>query len=203
MRTREIANRSLAQLVLRPAIFSFLLTTHFGAHAQDKPRKTQLGIFTGLAQANGFGINPQLGFVYERKFSKHSNLELGIRWMSSRSKSTGFSETADGRTYQYMRQSFDYFTMPVLYKFTSPIVNISAGPVLNLMTGKFETNESWRTMRQLDQPLNTLNVGAMFKVGKAFHFKDRFVLEPEAGVSTSAYFKRPIWETGVTLKYKL
>ena len=49
MRTREIANRSLAYFVLRPAIFSFLVITQFSVHAQDQPRKNLLGITTGLA----------------------------------------------------------------------------------------------------------------------------------------------------------
>lgn len=171
--------------------------------AQTGDHKTQIGIFTGIGWADGFSINPQLGFVYERKFSRHSSLEAGFRWLPSRMSSTGFTETSDGRVYNRTREAYNYYSMPVLYKFTSAVVNISAGPVLNLMTGKLETDESWRRIRSFEKPLNTLSLGAMFKAGKPIHFKGRFVLEPEAGVSKSAYFKKPILETNVILKYKL
>lgn len=173
-----------------------------GLRAQDDTRKAQWGIVTGLLHAGALGVNPQFGLVYERKFSRHSNLESGIRWMHSYSKSTGFTETGAGRVSHYSKEVHHYFSMPVLYKFSSPIINVSAGPVLSLMAGRFEANEPRRMPMSFEKPLNTPDVGALFKIGKAFHFKDRFVLEPEAGVFKSGYFKKPVWETSVTLKYK-
>ncbi|MCH5718106.1 hypothetical protein [Niabella hibiscisoli] len=163
----------------------------FKSEAQTENRKTQLGIFTGIAKADHLGISPQFGFVYERKFTRHSSLEMGMRWMRSYTKGTGFTETSSGRVSHYSREDYNYFSIPVLYKFTSSIVNVSAGPVLNLMTGKLETNESWRTLKSFEKPFNTLNVGAMFKIGKAIHFKDRFVLEPEAAFLKVAILRSP------------
>lgn len=95
MRTQPICNclhsrvkRWLAECLL----FSI---TPFESDAQTKHRKTQPGVFTGIAGMAGFGINPQLGFVYERKFSKHSSREAGVSWLFSRSRNTGFTETAN------------------------------------------------------------------------------------------------------------
>ncbi|WP_114790682.1 hypothetical protein U0035_19880 [Niabella yanshanensis] len=204
MRTQPILNRFPARVKRWLAAGLLFSAIPFELNAQTEVRKNQLGIFTGLGKmGGGLGVNPQLGLVYERKFTNHSSLELGARWMFAHFKSTGFTQTATGKAYHRTQESYDYFSMPVLYKFTSSIVNVSAGPVLNLMTGKFETNESWSTIRSFEKPFNTLNVGAMFKVGKAIHFKNRFVLEPEVGVSKSGYFKKPVWETNVILKYKL
>ena len=203
MRTQPILNRFPAGVKRWLAAGLLFSAIPFELNAQTELRKNQLGIFTGLGKTGGLGVNPQLGLVYERKFTNHSSLELGIRWMPSYFKGTGFTATADGKVYQYYRESYNYFSLPVLYKFTSSILNVSAGPVLNLMTGGLETNESWRTIRSFEKPFNTLNVGAIFKVGKAIYFKDRFVLEPEVGASKSGYFKKPVWETNVILKYRL
>ncbi len=203
MRTQPILNHLPASAKRWLAVGLIFSAVPFRSEAQTESRKTQLGIFTGIAKADLLGISPQLGFVYERKFTRHSSLEIGTRWLRSYTKGKGFTETSSGRISHYSREDYNYFSMPVLYKFTSSIINVSAGPVLNLMTGKLETNESWRTIKTFEKPFNTLDVGAMFKIGKAIHFKDRFVLEPEAGVSKSGYFKKPIWETSVTFKYKL
>lgn len=43
----------------------------------------------------------------------------------------------------------------------------------------------------------------MLKVGKSISIKDRFVLEPEVGVTNWGHFKKPVLEANLTFKYKL
>ena len=202
MRTREIANRSLAHFALRPAIFSFLVITQFSVHAQDQPRKSLLGVTTGLAWTEGWGLNPQFGISYERQFTRHSSIEASLRWMPSRSNIKG-SYPDNGNWIPYSgRQVYHYYSLPVLYKYRTSIVNISAGPVLNMMRGHTSaTSEQGSATHQMN--FRDVNLGAMLKVGKSINIKDRFVLEPEVGVTNWGHFKKPVLEANLTFKYKL
>ncbi len=202
MRTHEIANRSLTNFVLRPAIFSFLVITHFSIHAQDQPRKSLLGITTGLAWTEGWGINPQLGISYEHQFTRHSSVEASLRWMPSRSNIKGLYPD-NGKWIPYSaRQAYNYYSLPVLYKYRTSIVNISAGPVLNMMRGHTSgTSEQGSATHQLN--FRDVNLGAMLKVGKSINIKDRLVLEPEIGVTNWGHFRKPVLEANLTFKYKL
>ncbi len=202
MRTREIANRSLTHFVLQPAIFSFLVITYFSAHAQDQPRKSLLGITTGLAWTEGWGLNPQLGISYEYQFTRHSSIEASLRWMPSRSSITGVYPDNNNWIPYSSRQVYNYYSLPVLYKYRTSIVNISAGPVLNMMRGHTKaTSEQGSATHKLN--FSNINVGAMLKIGKSIYIKDRFVMEPEIGVSQGGHFTNPVVEANLTLKYKL
>ncbi|WP_300597291.1 hypothetical protein [Niabella sp.] len=174
----------------------------FDADAQTDNRKHMAGIITGGHWMTGLGLGPQVGLEYERKFTKHSSLETAVRWSFYRMKSHGFMMSDGEKVNFWSRERYNYYSMPVLYKYTSRIVNLAGGPLLNIMTGKMESNQSYDRVKGFAKPFNTLDVGYQFKVGKAIRFKDQFVLEPEVGMYKSGYSKKHQLESNIALKYR-
>ncbi|MBZ4190506.1 hypothetical protein [Niabella beijingensis] len=175
----------------------FLSSISFTAGAQTIPRKQLVGISTGMQWTEGRGIRPAVTLSYEWKFTPHSSIETGLKY-------TNYSQIryyAPNAPYGITSGGKDhYFTLPVLYKYSSRIVNIAAGPTLNLMTGR-SFPEGW-TPRPYQKEPRKLAIGYQFKVSKTFDLTERLVLEPEVSVFGSEYFKKPQGEVGVGFKYR-
>ncbi len=202
MRTQPIFNRFPTRANRWLAASLFFAAISFKSEAQTEPRKIQLGIITGLGRANGLGVNPQFGVVYEYQFTRHSSIEASFRWMPSRSNLTGYYPDNNNWIHYNARQRYNYYSLPVLYKYRTSIVNISAGPVINMMRGHTSaTSEQGSATHKMN--FRNVNLGAMLKVGKSIDIKDRFVLEPEIGVTNWGHFKKPVPEANLTFKYKL
>jgi len=175
----------------------FLSAIRLTADAQTEPRKHLAGISTGVQWADGWGIRPAVSLNYEWKFTPHSSIETGLKY-TSYPKVHYYDVTAE-----YWRTSngrHHYFTVPVLYKYSSRIVNIAAGPTLSLMTGTFPPESQGQ--KAFGKALRKPALGYQFKVSKTINLTERLVLEPEVSVFGSEYFKRPQGEVGVGLKYR-
>ncbi|MGJ7032190.1 hypothetical protein [Niabella hirudinis] len=175
----------------------FFSAVCFTADAQTGPRKHLAGISTGVQWADGWGIRPAVTLSYEWKFTPHSSIETGLKYTNYPGgqyydPASEHWRTTNGR--------YHYFTLPVLYKYSSPIVNIAAGPTISLMTGTFPP-EGWG-QKAFGKGLRKPALGYQFKLSKTIRLTERLVLEPEVSVFGSEYFKRPQAEAGVGFKYR-
>ncbi|HMR84312.1 MAG TPA: hypothetical protein PKE30_14315 [Niabella sp.] len=190
MRSLFNVNRLCKKQTVYATSLLFCTTVTFTAYAQDEPKKNLIGVGTAVQWASGRGLAPVFGMSYERKFTLRSSFETGLKFTPFRLP--GYQGVNSGKTY-------NVWTVPLLYKYNAGFVNIAAGPTLNMVTGTYQPNPMFGSFRK---EKGTLALGYMIKVSKAFDLTDRLVLEPEAIISGSQYFKRPQGEINVGLKYR-
>lgn len=165
------------------AAISVLLLTGSEAAAQNKstapdaPFKTQyiLGInympewqlnnpqMDGGSSGGGFASN--FGLSFEARFTRHSGLETGFYCRNVKFP----AGTADfPLSYPYPGWHERYFSIPVLYKFYSRIVNVGAGITCDFM---FDNPHDSRYDRN--------RVGILLKISKDIRLYKGLFLEPE------------------------
>lgn len=167
------------------AICVFLLTGS-GAAAQNKstapdaPFKTQyiLGInympewqisntpaegpFTGCGFASNFGL------LFEARFTRHSGLETGFYCRNVKFPAHKSSHEPWEPSITYPATYQRYFSIPVLYKFYSRIMNVGAGVTYDFM---------FENPRESQYDKN--RVGILLKISKDIRLYKEFFLEPE------------------------
>lgn len=183
----------------------FISSIAFNAEAQTEPfRKNLIGVGGGTQWREGLGIQPVFNVNYERKLTLHSSIETGFRF-SNTSRMGGYNYTTGKYVYSKDGSRVNYFTLPVLYKYSSNIVNIAAGPTLTLSNRHISDNEAPYWGLEKGKTVNKVLVGYEFKVGKTINLTDRLVLEPEVAVYGNREYKKfqtPTISTGVGIKYR-
>lgn len=149
------------------------------APAEDNPFKTQyiLGVnympewqlnnpqLDGGSSGGGFASN--FGLSFEVRFTPHSGLETGFYCRNVKFPAhTSHEPWEPSITYPATYQR--YFSIPVLYKFYSRIVNVGAGITCDFM---FDNPDDSRHDRN--------RVGILLKVSKDIRLYKGLFLEPE------------------------
>lgn len=171
------------------AICVFLLTGSEAAAqnkstAPDIPFKTQyiLGInympewqisntpaegpFTGCGFTSNFGLS------FEARFTRHSGIETGFYYRNV--KFPGGTVNIYPDPYRYPATYQRYFSIPVLYKFHSRIVNVGAG-----VTYDFMFDHTLTRLNNEGDELDKHRIGVMIKVSKDIKLYKGLFLEPE------------------------
>lgn len=171
-----------------------LLTSVNTLNAQNK---TYLGIdFTNDVVNDGEYLRPGVGLNIARTIGKHSGIEAGVYYRS-------YLESAffrlDGHYYDVdIREN--HLSIPVLYKFSSRIVNLSAGPSFEVFLGwkqKSFTAEVEVDNYEIDPEYN---LGVMFKLGKDLRLSEKLVFEPELRFNPIFGLERVYLGLGLKLK---
>ena len=122
---------TISKLTLKvslPVFIAFLVFIMSAGSVQAQ-QKNLIGVETSLFYFKGMGLNPLAGFSYERKFTDHSSIVTGLHHYSYKA---GFNFKT-GEVNNWKR--YHYLSLPILYKYSSNIVNISAGPTINFFAG--------------------------------------------------------------------
>lgn len=144
----------------------------------QEERKDLVGLLFA-SEIKEYSVNPELGFFWERKFTGRSGLETGIFYRTTTENlflmvpvpgSGSYSESAT--------VSYGYFTIPVLYRFSTRFVALSLGPNLDVFSNWNQLNSGLITIESLKiSPM--VNLGMLFKIGKEIPLKGTLILEPE------------------------
>lgn len=160
------------------------------ATAQTEQKKHLAGVSTALQWASGYGTGPVFGLSYEYRFTTHSSFETGIRYRGYDLQSGYLGRRSS---------TYHFFSLPLLYKYSSNVINVAAGPTLNLLNDK---NGKDALFSPLQKRIGQVALGYQFKVGKTINLTERLVLEPEVSVLGDQYFKKPKAEVNVGFKYR-
>lgn len=167
--------------------------TSLAAGAQKENRA---GIdLTGEDTGGGFAAG--LGLTFERKLSRHSGFETGLFYRTIR---RDFYVIIQNNFYSYSIAE-RYLSLPILYKFYSPVVNVSIGPTVDFFIGWKEKNR--RDETHVDTYTATSAFfGGMLKVSKEINLSDKLILEPELRLNP-VINNNNIYGGGIAVKYRL
>ena len=177
------------KIILIIAVTLFSVT----ANAQ---KENKVGIdLTGENTGGGFAAG--LGATFERKLTRHSGFETGVFYRTIR---RDFYVILQNNFYSYSVAE-RYLSIPFLYKFYSPVVNVSVGPTVDFFIGWKEKNRRDETHVDTYSATSAF-FGGMLKVSKEINLSDKLILEPEVRLNP-VINNNNIYGGGIALKYKL
>jgi hypothetical protein len=146
-----------------------------------------------LEDANdNLSIRPGGGIFLDHRFTRKSGIETGVFYRTFRTSGalmTSEPPLGGDPIFLPFQVRESYLTVPILYKFHSRIVNISAGPTLDFFVGwndKTTTPDVGVTNFSVDP---SFSFGGMLKISKAIKLSDVFYLEPDVRIN-------PIFSSG-------
>lgn len=158
--------------------------------------KTYLGIDFVNEVADKDHLRPGVGLNIARTFGKHSGIEAGAYY---RTYIQSLSFSMAGHYFDAdIRES--HLSIPVLYKFSSRIVNVSAGPTFEVFLG-WKDKSSPDEVEIDDYDIDPdYNLGVMFKLGKDLKLSEKLVFEPELRLNPIFSLERVYIGLGLKLK---
>lgn len=150
------------------------------------------------AEVTNGQTNAGIGAVVEYNITKHSGMESGI-----------YYRTFPMHYYLYTSQDYflvtiaeRYLSVPILYKFSSRIINVSAGPTFDFFLGwKQKNSKSVIDINEYNIP--SFNLGVMLKLSKNIRLTDLVTLEPEIRLNSILSAGRGYAGIGIAGKYLL
>lgn len=177
----------------------FLAFTSLPALAQ----KAQYFGFNTTLETSSSHFQPSLGVIYEQRITKRSGIETGVFY---RNYIHNIIITITDQTNWYssnIRLSERYFSIPVLYKFHTSWVNISAGPSFEFYLG-WKQKSANADINLTDYSGNpAFNIGLLTKISRSIRLNEQFNLEPEVRFNPILTNDRGYLGFGLAAKYKL
>jgi len=182
-------------LIIVSVLFSSVL------HAQ---RSTLVGLaFT--AETSGNHFRPGFGATIEHKFTRKSGIESGLYYRNySQNNTYMFANSSGTGLVPYTLMIVEKFiSVPVLYKFYSRLVNVSAGMSFDFYVGFRHKNKSQQlTVNDYSIDPN-MAVGVQVKMSKPIRLDEKLILEPELRLNPVITYNRSYAGIGITAKYRL
>ena len=162
--------------------------------------KTNIGLnFTGeRTSASDFVVG--FGGVLERQFSKQHGLETGLYYRGFDLHSQVY---VDGSLFGAYTIKEQHVSIPVLYKFYSSILNLSAGPTFDLYTGWKQGKSTILGRIPRFSVDDKFQIGLLVKVSKIIPITKKLFVEPELRYNPIFYQRRVYYGIGVVAKYAL
>lgn len=123
----------------------------------------------GGVSENGFA--PNVGLSFEARITRHSGIETGFYYRNVKFPA---GVTTDGLSTPYPASYQRYFSIPILYKYYSRIVNLGVGFTYDFM---FDHTIMYTNSECKEQDKNRF--GVMVKVSKDITLYKGLFLEPE------------------------
>ena len=179
--------------------FAFFLTLcTYGAFAQ----KAKFVGINAILETSSNSFRPALGINYEQRFTKRSGIETGILYRNYVENMVVTFSSEFGTNSSTLRLRESYLSIPVLYKFYTRIVDISAGPSFELYLG-WGQKSSNPDIRVTDYSgRNAFNMGLLTKISKNIKLNDQFSLEPEVKINPIVTNDLAYIGIGLAGKYK-
>ncbi len=142
---------------------------------------------------------PGVGMSFEKQITAHSGIETGFWYRPYRVHS---SILAGDLFYNYTLKE-NHFSIPVLYKYYSPIVDIAVGPTIDFY-GVWTIDKYSRDLKVIsNEERKTAGIGFLIKASKTYQISNKFYLEPEIHANPLLSVKRNFIGGGMSVKYKL
>ena len=180
----------MKKLLLLPLLA--LITISTLAQKQNK-----IGIEV-TAERTGGEFTTGLGVTFDHQVSQHNGLESGIFYRTNKSEYL-FNLQNQLSTYTIIEK---FISVPILYKYFSPILNLSAGPTLDFYLGWKQKHIENNVLINSYSLSKNVFVGFMIKAGKPINLSDKMILEPEARLNP-IIGSNTVYGFGLALKYKL
>lgn len=156
--------------------FSLVMVVSGQARAQEK-NINHLGVLVAGEMEYG-QVNPTVGFFYERKFTQRSGLETGL-FFRTYQQDYFLTFNNDGWiTSETVKVAEGFFTIPVLYRFSTNFATFSLGPQVDIFSIWNQKNLENISIEAYDRTPKIM-VGPLLKVGKEFRYKESVIFEPE------------------------
>jgi len=182
--------------VLLFLLFSTLLNPVCGQ------RQTLIGL-DGIVEWGDREFHPGIGVLMERRLTKHSGFEAGLFYKNYNVDRTVFVFTGTVLNTIRLQAVEHYLSIPLLYKFYTRIVNISAGPAFDYYVGFRQKNKSPSFTIDDYSRSPKLSLGALLKVSKSFSINKKLLLEPALRLNPNFSYERGVIGLGIAAKYKL
>ena len=141
----------------------------------------------------GFGIS------FERQMSKTTGIETGLLY---RTYKVGGSIRSGDLFYDYTVNE-NHFSIPVLFKYYSTIIDFSVGPTLDYY-GVWSINKNSSNLKVIsDQEKKDFGLGVLARASKTIRIDEKLYLEPEIHFNPLLTIKRNFVGFGLSMKYKL
>lgn len=177
-------------------LFVVLASSHLPSHAQ-KSLKAGLNFTAELSNGQ---TRPGIGGVIEYAMTKHSGIETGLYY---RTFGENFYFNVSGTSFS-VNIAERHLSIPVLYKFSSRIVNFSAGPTFDFYLGWRQTSGKIYTQIEEYSVTPPFQVGVMLKLSKNIKLSNRLFLEPEVRLNPMVSAEgRGYGGLGISAKYLL
>ena len=186
-------------------ILILLVFISFCTMVSAQESKTNLIGVTALAELVSYtDISPAVGFVFERKLTRRSGLEIGTYYRTKRRDFQIDVTLQNGsrinETYS-VRES--YLTLPILYRFYTKAITLSVGPFVEAFVGwdQISKDEVVEVTQYEISP--AVRYGPLFKVSKSFAIGKNLSLEPELRVGVMARPYEAFYGVGIQLKERM
>jgi len=172
------------------------------AHSQDS--KTNLVGVTVLAELVPYNpISPSVGFVFERRFTKRSGLQIGTYYRAvERDYYIDVTYPDGSRVYNSYSVRESYLTFPILYRYYTKALTLSVGPFVEGFVGwdQISTDE----VEVTDYEVNpSVTFGPILKVSKPFSIGKNLSIEPELRFGITTRSSEAFYGVGVQLKQQV
>ena len=165
-------------------------------------RQTLIGI-DGMIELADRELHPGIGVLIERRLTKHSGFESGLFFKNYNIDNTVTIVTGTGISTIRLQAAEHYLSIPLLYKFYTRIVNVSAGPTFDYYVGFRQKHKSPSFTINNYSISPKLSWGALLKVSKSFSVNKKLLLEPALRLNPNFSYKRTLAGVELAAKYKL
>lgn len=181
-------------------IFSLLFAIGFSINAYSQ-QQSLIGLnVNGDVYPNRF--RPSVGLTFEKQFLKHSGFETGLFYRTSILSGVTTYINASGFYSYSFAISERHLTVPVLYKYYSKFLNLSAGPTVDFYLGWKQQNTGSSAQISNFEVDPKVNVGFLVKAGKTIPLSKRFFVEPELRFGSVYKFDEINLGIGIAGKYR-
>ena len=140
---------------------------------------------------------PGFGATFERQFGKHSGVETGLYY---RPYNQYIKIFVDGSLYDAPIVREQYLSVPIVYKFYSSLLNVSAGPGFDIYTGWKQVSGKFPFPNNPFSVRNKFQVGLLGKVSKTIVITKRLFVEPEFRYNRVFYERKFYYGLGIAAK---
>jgi len=168
-------------------------------------QKTTLSGINFIAETSGTHFTPGLGLMIEHQFTRKSGIETGLYYRNySRSNTYLFENSTGTGLVPYTLLLVERFiSFPILYKFYSRLVNVSAGLSFDFYTGFRHKNKSPQiTVTDYNIDPN-MGIGFQLKMSKPIRIDEKLILEHELRFNPVITYNRSYAGIGIAAKYRL
>jgi hypothetical protein len=194
-----LISKTMMKFYIRASFVFFLTLISFGSFAQ----KTKYFGINVILETSPRALQPSLGINYEQRFSKRSGFETDILYRKYIENSVFTISNGSEVNTSNIRLKESHLSIPALYKFYTPFIDISAGPSFEFYLGWSHTSSNPTIRMTGYSGQNTFNLGLLTKVSKRIKLNEQFYLEPEVRLNPIVTNDRAYIGFGLAAKYRL
>ncbi|RYX82018.1 PorT family protein [bacterium] len=181
-------------------IFSLLFAIGFSINAYSQ-QQSLIGLNVN-SDVYPSKFRPSVGLTFEKQFLKHTGFETGLFYRTSQTSLITYVVNASGYNSYSSTFSQRYLTVPLLYKYYSKILNVSAGPIADVYLGWKQKNDGSLVQITNVEVGRKVNIGFLVKAGKMIPLSKKLLLEPELRFGSVYKFDEINLGIGIAGKYR-